>query len=184
MLFKATCTISALQKPKSEQRKYMPKCSVLYVIPNTIIKVINGYHIFSFPKSNFYLQGFIIHLSGFYASIYWAYFPSEYLRIINAIGVDVLPSQMRITLRYTPAYNLLDPGPRTTFLKHLIALIRYLAAGLGDVGHLRLPGTKIHRTVGDVVDGSEKEENAPEWMGLDYQEDEQWINDFGMEYEP
>jgi hypothetical protein len=89
---------------------------------------------------------------------------------------------MRITLRHTPAYNLLDPGPRTTFLKHFIALMRYLAAGYGDIGHLRLPGTKIHRSLGSDVDETEKEENAPEWMALDYQEDEQWVDDFGMEY--
>jgi hypothetical protein len=56
-----------------------------------------------------------------------------------------------------------------------------LAAGCGDIGHLRLPGTKIHGEL--ESDNDMEEENTPEWMVLDYQEEKQWIRDFSERYE-
>jgi hypothetical protein len=57
------------------------------------------------------------------------------------------------------------------YSKHFIALVRFLAAGYGNVGHLRLPDTNIH---GELDSENETEdENAPDWMVLDNQEDEQ-----------
>ena len=122
-----------------------------------------------------------MHLSGFHASIYWAKFPAEYLRIIHSVGVGQLPDRMRIQLYHTPPYNLLDHHQRTAFLKHFIALVRFLAAGFGDVGHLRRTGTKIHRE-GEIKE-VEKDSVAPDWMVLDYQEDEHWIREYGTRYE-
>lgn len=78
---------------------------------------------------------------------------------------------MRIELQYTPAYNLLDHISRTAFLKHFIALVRFLAAGHGNVGHLRLPGTTIHR--GLTSESETEEESAPDWMVSDCEEDEE-----------
>lgn len=90
---------------------------------------------------------------------------------------------MRVTLKHTPPYNLLDPVPHTQFLKHFIALIRYLAAGHGDVGYLRLPVTKSHDEM-KREDLDIDEENAPErQMVLDDQEDEQWVKEFREQYE-
>lgn len=113
-------------------------------------------------------------------SIYWAHFPSHYLRTIHSIGMDKLSSDTRIPLRHTIAYNLLDPISRTEFLKQFIALIKVLVGGYGNVGHLRLPGTKIHRGLESEAD---EEKNAPEWMVLDYQENEQWIKNYETQYE-
>ena len=95
--------------------------------------------------------------------------------------MDKLSPDTRIPLRHTVPYNLLDPIQRTEFLKHFIALIKVLVGGYGNVGHLRLPGTKIHRELERESEIDEK--NPPEWMVLDYQEDEQWIKNHETQYE-
>ena len=91
------------------------------------------------------LKGFIVHLDGSRGSIFWAQFPTEYLRTIHVDGVHKIPDETKINLHHSTSYDLFHPTQRTDFLRHLIALIRYLAAGKGNVGHLRLPGDKIHR---------------------------------------
>ena len=126
---------------------------------------------------------------GLHASIYWADFPSKYLRTIHTIGIDKLPKHTRIKLCHTKPDSLVDPIHRTLFLKHFIALIRYLAAGHGNVGHLRLLGDKIHRTLKAIVmdDEEESEEEceeiiAPSWMVLDVGEEEKWVEKHRYDY--
>lgn len=84
---------------------------------------------------------------------------------------------MRIKLEHTQAYNLLDPIARTTFFKHFM---RFLASGHGNVGHLRLPGTAIHRELKIESESEKEKENAPDWL---VQENEQWLRDYEEEYE-
>lgn len=56
-----------------------------------------------------------------------------------------------------------------------------MAAGYGSVGHLRLPGTKIHRAL--TSESETDEESAPDWMGLDYEEDEESVEEHEEHYE-
>ena len=72
-------------------------------------------------------------------------------------------------------------SPRMEFLKHFIALTKILMSGFGNVGHLRLPGTKIHR--GLEKESDNEEDNAPDWMVLDSQEDEQRVKNNARQYE-
>jgi hypothetical protein len=125
-------------------------------------------------------KSFIVHFDGLHASIYWASFTSEYLRIVQSVGLDKLSEEMQIELNHTQFYNLLDPLDRTKFIKHFFALVRYLADGYGDVGHLRRDGNSIHRT---LPAGDSEKEAASSWMVLDYDEEEEWLKEHGGEYE-
>ena len=102
------------------------------------------------------------------------------LRTIHTIGIDKFSATTRIELQHTPSYDLLDPISRTTFLKDFIALIRFLAAGYGNVGHLRLPGTKIHR--GLTSYNEMKEESGSKWMVSEDMKDESWEKKYKEEY--
>lgn len=87
---------------------------------------------------------------------------------------------MQIKLERTQAYNLWDPIARTTFFKQFIALLRFLASGHGNVRHLRLPGTAIHRELKIESEREKEKDNAPDWL---VQESEQWLRDYEEEYE-
>jgi hypothetical protein len=40
--------------------------------------------------------------------------------------------------------NTLHPEPRTKFIEDFVYLLRYVADGRANIGHLRRPGTTIH----------------------------------------
>ena len=102
------------------------------------------------PRSNVdvFAQAFVVHFSGFQASIYYAKFPSSYLSTIQSEGISVLPSRFPIplTLHHTAPANLLDADSRLAFIKDFIAVVGCLADGSAPIGYLRRDASKIHRT--------------------------------------
>ena len=129
------------------------------------------------------LKGFIVHLDGSRGSIFWAQFPIEYLRTIHIDDVHKIPDETKIALHHTRSYDLFDPTQCIDFLRHLIALIRYLAAGKGNVGHLRLPGDKIHRVLPPSTGVSgEDESEVPEWMVMDEKDEAEWLSEKASGY--
>ena len=88
-----------------------------------------------------------MHFDGFYVSVYWATFPSEYLRTIRDIDINLLKNRKeKIKLNHSRRYSLLHTKDRTDFIKEFVALLRFVAAGEGNVGFLRKDGVEIHRT--------------------------------------
>ena len=88
-----------------------------------------------------------MHFDGFQVSVYWATFPSEYLRTIRDVDINLLKHRIeKITLNHTRRYSLLDTENRTEFIKEFVALLRFVAAGEANVGFLRKDGLDIHRT--------------------------------------
>lgn len=99
------------------------------------------------PLPRFNTQAFVVHFSGFHASIYYATFPSTYLSTIQNEGISALPSKFPtpLTLHHTAPANLLDADSRLVFLKDFIAVVRCLADGGAPIGYLRRDAGKIHR---------------------------------------
>ena len=54
--------------------------------------------------------------------------------------------------------------------------------GYGNMRHLRLSRTKIHRGLKRESETDVKK-NASKWMILNYQENEQWIKNYETQYE-
>jgi hypothetical protein len=92
-------------------------------------------------------QAFVVHFSGFHASIYYATFPAEYLSTIQNEGINALKSKFKdpLPLHHTAPCNLIDPDARMEFLKDFVAVVRCLADGNAPIGYLRRDGEKIHR---------------------------------------
>ena len=67
------------------------------------------------------LQAFVVHFAGFEASIYWAIFPSAFLREIHSGATNDLGELVKI--RHSRPCNLLDPDFRTAFILDFIALV-------------------------------------------------------------
>lgn len=106
-----------------------------------------------------------MHFDGFQVSVYWAIFPSEYLRIIRDIDINLLQKRKdKINLNHSRRYSLLDTEDRTDFIKEFVALLRFVAAGEANVGFLRKDGVEIHRTidVDDDVDDDEQVLHPPQ----------------------
>jgi len=95
-----------------------------------------------------FVQAFVVHFSGFHASIYFASFPSSYLSTIQSEGISALPSKFPtpLMLHHTAPANLLDADSRLTFIKDFIAVVRCLADGSAPIGYLRREAGEIHRT--------------------------------------
>jgi hypothetical protein len=100
-------------------------------------------------------QAFVVHFSGFRASIYYATFPSEYLSTIQTEGANALESKFKdpLPLHHTAPCNLMDPDARLQFLKEFITVVRCLADGNAPIGYLRRDGIKIHRRSEVVNEG-------------------------------
>jgi hypothetical protein len=61
----------------------------------------------------------------------------------------------KIELHHTQLFSLFDEKERTDFIRQIVALIRFVAAGEANIGHLRKNGTQIHRSLdasGHLVD--------------------------------
>ena len=125
-------------------------------------------------------KSFIIHFDDLHASIYSVMFSFEYLRIIQSVGLDKLSKKMRIDLNHIQFYNLLDSIKRIEFIKHFVALLRFLAEGYEDMGHLRRDGNNIHRT---LPEKKSNKEIASSWMILNYDEEIEWFKKHHNEYE-
>ena len=98
-----------------------------------------------------------MHFDGFYASVYFAVFPAQYLRTVRDINLNDLkeiPKNDRIKLNHTRIYNLVNNVDRTEFIKEFIALVRFIAAGEANMGFLGKIREEIHRVAIDksIVD--------------------------------
>lgn len=88
-----------------------------------------------------------------------------------------------IRLCHTRPQSLIDQEQRTTFLREMIAVIRFLADGKANVGLLRrIPEGPIHRDIADCLTMAD-EGIAPPQKTLDASELESWTNDNKLEYE-
>ena len=104
-----------------------------------------------------------MHFDGFQVSVYWATFPSEYLRTIRDIDVNLLENRKeKIKLHHSRRYSLLNTNDRTDFIKEFVALLRFVAAGEVNVGYLRKDGVEIHRTADGVADEDEQVLHPPQ----------------------
>ena len=65
------------------------------------------------------------------------------------MDVDSLTTaEWRIDLNHTRLYNLFNAADRTDFFKEFVALLRFVAAGEANIGHVRKDSVTIHRSVG------------------------------------
>jgi hypothetical protein len=128
------------------------------------------------------VKAFIVHIVGNKANIYWAEFSPEYLRIVHKEGITALTDDLCVRLNHTELYNLFNPQERTAFLKHMIALLQYVAEGEASIGHLRLPGEIIHRKLEapEVQQGMD----IPGYLLLDKDEEQPWLKENGILYGP
>lgn len=60
-------------------------------------------------------------------------------------GIESLST--KIPIQHTAPLNLLHPETRTQFIKDFVYLLRYIASGYANIGHLRRPGSVIHRFI-------------------------------------
>lgn len=118
----------------------------------------------------------MVHFDGFHASIYFATFPSSYLSTLRNQNIDLLPSEPHIHLCHTRRYNLLHPLDRTEFIREFVALVRFVAAGEANVGHLRKDGNTIHRSMKEEsgVEGDSETVMRPPQQDLDAGEEAEW----------
>ena len=55
------------------------------------------------------------------------------------------------SLHHTRRYNLLSRDDRTEFIRHFVALLRFIAAGEANIGHLRNDSDTIHRSADETT---------------------------------
>ena len=123
----------------------------------------------------------MVHFDGFYVSVYFATFPSEYLLTIRNINVDVLKyREEKVKLQHTRRYNLFKTGDRTEFIKEFVALLRFVAAGEANVGHLRKDSNVIHRSVDESV--RVKALLHPPQEAMDESEENRWRELYAWQY--
>src|SRR5947207_6488819 len=100
---------------------------------------------------------------------------------IRNVDINLLKDRdEKVKLNHTKRYNLLLTGDRTNFIKEFIALLRFIAAGEANIGHLRKDSTMIHRTAEDV-DG--KAGLHPPQEAMDESEVNRWKDLYGWQYE-
>ena len=125
-------------------------------------------------------QSIVAHFHRFSGAIYFATFPWHYLDRLRNINIDSLKEQEKIPLHHSRLYNLLNTDSRTEFIKHMVALIRMVAAGDANVGHLRKDAGKVHRE----EDPSAKDESVmhPPQEEMDEKEESRWREVSAKEY--
>lgn len=128
------------------------------------------------------IKAFVVHFSGFHASIYYATFTSVYLSTIQHEGINALKSKFKdpIPLHHTQPCNLIDADARLQFLKDLIAVVRCLADGNAPIGYLRRDGGKIHRNIGNEAE--DEEVLRPPQEVLDAREEAEWKEKYSKNY--
>lgn len=126
------------------------------------------------------------------ASIYWAKFTQSYLATVQTGLANLSES---VHLHYTKQYSLFDTDERTEFLRHFMAVVRFISEGKANVGFLRrdMEDNPIHlQDQSDKEKGKEDDaeegESAAEKYGppqqvLDIQEFEDWIAKESRHYE-
>ena len=67
------------------------------------------------------LQGIVVHFDGFYVSIYFAIFPSEYLETVRIIDIEMFKHRERkVQLNHTRRYNLFNTADWTELSRSLL----------------------------------------------------------------
>ena len=89
-------------------------------------------------------KGIVVHFDGSYVSVYLVNFPSEYLDTLR--NRDISTRKPKLKLNYTRRYNLFQTTDHTEFIREFVTLLRFVAAGKANVGHLRRDSEVIHRT--------------------------------------
>ena len=116
-----------------------------------------------------------MHFDGFHVSIYFAKFSSTYLHILRNVDIDNLKFRdPKIKLHHTRLYNLMNPVDRTEFIREFVALLRFVAAGEADVGHLRKDSQAIHRAMDTKGNMEDDPVARPPQQDLDEREEEIW----------
>ena len=77
-------------------------------------------------------KAFVVHFAGLEASIYWATFPSSYLRMVHSGRTKV---DMKVNIKHTRPCNLLHTKARGKFLEDFVFLVRFIADGYANVGN-------------------------------------------------
>ena len=123
-----------------------------------------------------------MHFHGCSAAIYFATFPWQYLDQLRNINIDSLKEHEKIPLHHSRLYNFLNTDNRTEFIKHMVALIRMVAAGDANIGHLRKDGGQVHRE--EDPSGNAKEESVmhPPQEEMDEKEQSRWREVSAKEY--
>ena len=120
------------------------------------------------------VEGIVVHFDGFHASVYFALFPSQYLNTLRNENISNLRCrEPKIKLNHTRRYNLFMVDDRTEFIQEFVALLRFVAAGEANVGHLRKDSDVIHRRTEENVPG-EVVNHAPQEAQSEL-EFKQWI---------
>lgn len=112
------------------------------------------------------MQAFVVHFSGYDASIYWATLPPEYLDMVNRLGIDLLKGTKPVVIHHTKPCHLMDPTDRTRFIAEFVALLRFVGDGKANVGHLRHRGEQIHRE-DDKTKLKQPPQTAMEWEEME-----------------
>ena len=116
-------------------------------------------------------------------SVYFAVFPSEYLEIIRNIDIDMVKHRERkITLNHTRRYNLFNTVDRTEFIKEFIALLRFVASGEANIGHLCKDSPVIHRNMNEGGDVKVASVFQPPQEAMDEAEQDKWKELYAWQY--
>lgn len=124
-----------------------------------------------------------MHFDGFHVSVYFAKFPAKYLHTLRNVDVDSLGSEeTKIKLCHTRLYNLINTEDRTEFIKEFIALLRFVAAGEANIGHLHKDSRAIHRVMN--IGQSVKDDTLlrPPQEELNEDEEDSWRAKYADKY--
>ena len=110
------------------------------------------------------------------ASVYWATFPSSYLdKVRHEPFTQLKRWKPKVQLNHTKRYTLYIAEERTEFIKHTVALFRFVAAGEANIGHVRKDATEIHRK-GDIDEPVE----YPPQRAIDEEDEKRFIEEQGF----
>jgi hypothetical protein len=124
-----------------------------------------------------------VHFDGFKTAIYFATFPSHYLNCVRNENLTLLQNwSPKVELHHTKLYNLFHTVERTEFIREIVALFRFVAAGEANIGHLRKDGTEIHRNTDDSGNPKDEPVLGPPQQAMGEQEEALWRNDPTEEY--
>jgi len=123
-----------------------------------------------------------VHFDGFQTAVYFAKFPSNYLRILREVNIDSLNNLgYNIKLCHTRLYNLFNTFDRTEFIWEFVALLRFVASGEANVGFLRNDDPTIHR-VPSAFDFEEESVQDPPQEDMSDAEKDSWRRENAQNY--
>ena len=127
----------------------------------------------------------MVHFDGHYASVYFANFPAQYLDTLRNIDVNSLSHRNpKIKLCHTMRYNLMTTDSRTDFIKEFVALLRFVAAGYANIGHLRKGSREIHRATDRTAHIANEPVLRPPQEALTLAEELAWMQTESKQHTP